>query len=181
MAHLLRWLQSVVRDTGEPYLPSLVDRTLSTVIAYPYSDQTYPWPPESRLRLVLTRDYLLFIQQSILRGLVIRLRVAPTDLLSVRLAYFPVADETNSLSEFLVNWALFGDIEARQFERHYELLRAVTGPPRVECIEIRYRDKGRYDGEGTFVGLQPPRGSGMSLRESAYRLGQVIRRGTLDG
>src|SRR5256885_9088924 len=68
MAHLLGWLQLVVRDTGEPYSPSLADRTLPTVIAYPYSDQTYPWPPESRLRLVLTRDYLLFIQQSILAG-----------------------------------------------------------------------------------------------------------------
>src|SRR5262245_36651416 len=114
MRNLVEWLRSLGNGTRELYIPTPLDTELSTVIAYQYSDETHPWPPESRLRLLLTTDYLLFVQQSVLAGPVIRLRIARAELLAVRHGYFPVPDDTNSLGEFLIDWALFGDIEARQ-------------------------------------------------------------------
>jgi len=173
IAHLLDWLQLLACDRSGP---NSLDRKLSTVMSYRYSDETYPWPTGTCLRLLLTSDYLLFVQQSVLARTVIRLRIARRDLLDVRLGYFPVPDDTNSLGEFLIDWALFGDVEARQIQRHNQLVRAVAGPQQTEGLLIHYRDTLRYDGQGTFVGIQPACGSGVSLRESAYHLWHVIHR-----
>lgn len=172
---MIEWFRSLGNGTSESYLPSPLDKELSTVITYDYSDQKHPWLPGSRLRLLLTTDHLLFVQQSVLAGPFIRLRIACSDLLAVRLGYFPLDDDTDSVGEFLVNWVLFGDVEARQIERHNQLVRSVSGPRRAEGLLIEYRDKLRYDGRSIFVGVQLPRESGVSLRETAYYLRRLIQ------
>lgn len=157
-------------DPHRSSLPGMADQELSTIVSYPFADETYPWKPGTRLRLVLTADSLLFIKRSLLGTTKVLLSIDGADLLGVQVSHVPMPNYNTSLWEFLSDLAAYGEIEARQILRHNELVLAVAGPRRVSALAIEYRDETKYDGKRLFIGIEPRGGPGMALKESAYHL-----------
>jgi hypothetical protein len=150
------------------------NRELSTVVSYPYADETFPWSKGATLHLVLTPESLLFVERSIFKTASVRLTVPNADLLAIQADFVPMPDDRQSLGEFLSDWWVFGEVEARQIQRHYELVNSVGGPPTLPCVAIQYRDESKYDKKRIFVGIEPANGPGMPLKETVYHLNQLI-------
>lgn len=149
--------------TGEPYQPQPDHRDLSKVVSHPTSSETYPWPPGSSLRLILTPDEFFFVECPLLGPPTVPLRLPHVHLLLVRREWVAVADLGQA---FLDGW--------RYSEKDLRMLRAVEKPREAPCLCIMYHDETKYDKRRLFMGLEGD-AAGMSLDETAYHLDQLIQ------
>lgn len=152
----------VGQSAGEPYQPQPGHRELSKVISHPHSAESYPWPPGSTLRLILTPEEFLFVECPLFGPATVPLRLPHTYLLLGRTEWVAVADIGQALLDGF-----------RYSEKNLRILHAVEKPREVKSLCIMYHDETKYDKRRLFIGLESGSG-GMSLDESAYHLTQLV-------
>ena len=152
----------VGQSSGELYQSHPEHRELSKVVSHPHSVETYPWPPGSTLRLILSPDEFLFVECPLFGPATVPLRLPHSNLLLVRTEWIAVADIGQALLDGL-----------RYSEKELRMLHAVEKPGEVKSLCLMYHDETKYDKHRLFIGLESG-SEGMPLDESAYHLSQLI-------
>lgn len=151
----------VGQSSGKLFHPQSDQRELSNVVSNPYSTDKFPWPPGSRLRLILTPEEFLFVECPLFGSATVPLRLLHSDLLEVGTKMMETSDTLQGLADL------------KYSEKDYRILKALEKPQMVNALLIIYKDETKYDKQRVFFGLES--GSvGMTVDESAYHLKQLI-------